>query len=568
MEEVKWYENANYESLKKYIQNNLRNMTTSFISIGYYLKQVRDRELYQEDGLTDIWQFADTQYGISRSTASRWMAINDRFSRAGNSPVLADQYKDFGKSQLQEMLYLTEEQAEEVTPDMTVKEIREVRQPDVETEPESESELEPEKTDGPAKCITGKSGSGLCGAAAYCNEPVDCCASCGDRCNGRCGWLDGQEQAPEVESKADPEPEAAMKQECATSHTEEDLPGQMDIEDYPEVMPETEERTPEWFVKAYFDGRKEKGEIIKICQENKLNSVRGKKIQEYLSPYVARSGNMTAYGKYNLYYVFYRHAKGVKFASGGRNQKVTMSYTQLAAYLEELYGPFEMQKPDQEISETKDKAWFVKKFTEYEERYLPDLMKILRENRLMSDKVRKVRKLLGAMGGGDIDFGYNFGSSVRGIDFDADNYDAEVHMEYRQFIIELQKLYDPGSPEWTTEDRNTGDQEAAEEKQKETEPDALTGKSGTCKLECNSSSGRKEEPEYTVTTWPDLLADIPEFTKLPVMDYLDDVEKELKEFTAVDGLPEQMVARKQMEVAGLRLLLDLIEKMEGSENDE
>lgn len=48
---------------------------------------------------------------------------------------------------------------------------------------------EPEEK-GPAKCITGKSRSGICGAAAYCNTTYKCCAQCPDDCNGRCGWLE------------------------------------------------------------------------------------------------------------------------------------------------------------------------------------------------------------------------------------------------------------------------------------------------------------------------------------------------------------------------------------------
>lgn len=47
-----------------------------------------------------------------------------------------------------------------------------------------------EKTDGPAKCITGKSQSGICGAAAYCNMTYKCCIQCPDDCNSRCGWLE------------------------------------------------------------------------------------------------------------------------------------------------------------------------------------------------------------------------------------------------------------------------------------------------------------------------------------------------------------------------------------------
>lgn len=43
---------------------------------------------------------------------------------------------------------------------------------------------------GPAKCITGKSKSGICGAAAYCDTEYKCCAQCTDDCNSRCGWLE------------------------------------------------------------------------------------------------------------------------------------------------------------------------------------------------------------------------------------------------------------------------------------------------------------------------------------------------------------------------------------------
>lgn len=43
---------------------------------------------------------------------------------------------------------------------------------------------------GPTKCITGKSKSGICGAAAYCDTEYKCCAQCPDACNSRCGWLE------------------------------------------------------------------------------------------------------------------------------------------------------------------------------------------------------------------------------------------------------------------------------------------------------------------------------------------------------------------------------------------
>ena len=57
-----------------------------------------------------------------------------------------------------------------------------------------EFDMEPKKPEvkddgGPAKCITGQSGSGLCGAAAYCSQEYNCCSQCPDDCNSRCEWI-------------------------------------------------------------------------------------------------------------------------------------------------------------------------------------------------------------------------------------------------------------------------------------------------------------------------------------------------------------------------------------------
>ena len=130
-----WYENLTYSDAKTILEEKLVNIKMSFIAAGYYMKYIRDMELYKEDGYQSIWEFAEVNYGIQRTTASRWMAINDKFSEGGNSPILAEQYKRFEKSQLQEMLYLDDEQLSKVTPDMTVKEIRESRKPEIQEEP-------------------------------------------------------------------------------------------------------------------------------------------------------------------------------------------------------------------------------------------------------------------------------------------------------------------------------------------------------------------------------------------------------------------------------------------------
>ncbi len=221
MEEIRWYEKLNYTETKDIIKEKLQNMSRDFVAIGFYLKLIRDKSLFLEDGYKSIWEFAEDNYGIKRSTASRWMAMNDRFSKNGNTPILSEEYISFGKSQMQEMLYLNDKQMEEVKPDMTAREIRGIRTPDPEPEEIEEQipeqvpgqmcvedypEILPEEKHGPAKCITGKSRSGICGAAAYCSENYSCCSECNQNCNSRCGWLDDvcdvaqDKQQPAVEN--------------------------------------------------------------------------------------------------------------------------------------------------------------------------------------------------------------------------------------------------------------------------------------------------------------------------------------------------------------------------------
>lgn len=136
----KWYEDVPYQECKSIIKERLTSMSRDFISVGYYLKYIRDKKLYKEDGYASVWEFAESNYGIKMSTASRWMAMNDKFSQGGNIPLLDDRYRDFGKSQLQEMLYLNDEQMEQAKPDMPAKEIRAIRKPVLVAPAQEESE--------------------------------------------------------------------------------------------------------------------------------------------------------------------------------------------------------------------------------------------------------------------------------------------------------------------------------------------------------------------------------------------------------------------------------------------
>ena len=124
-----YFLDVSLEEAETSIRASLKDAARSVIAVGHYLKVIRDKELYREAGYENVWDYAADTFGFSKSTASRYMARNDKFSVGGNSPVLAEEFREYSKAQLQEMLSLDAEQMSAVTPDMTVREIRELRRP-------------------------------------------------------------------------------------------------------------------------------------------------------------------------------------------------------------------------------------------------------------------------------------------------------------------------------------------------------------------------------------------------------------------------------------------------------
>lgn len=99
----------------------------SFVKIGWYLKHIRDNELYREDGYANIYECAASQFSYSQSTVSRFISICEKFSKDHDSPELDERYSRFDKSQMIEMLPMDQAQLEKVTPEMTVKQIRDIK---------------------------------------------------------------------------------------------------------------------------------------------------------------------------------------------------------------------------------------------------------------------------------------------------------------------------------------------------------------------------------------------------------------------------------------------------------
>ena len=124
------------------LKNELQNIAEGYIAVGYYLKKTRDDELYKQKGYADVYEFAKSVFGISRTWALRFMQVNDRYSIGGYSPEIQEKYRGYGSSKLTEMLDLPEEIRDEVPRSATVKDIRSVKNTIKETERKYDPQME------------------------------------------------------------------------------------------------------------------------------------------------------------------------------------------------------------------------------------------------------------------------------------------------------------------------------------------------------------------------------------------------------------------------------------------
>lgn len=132
---------------KEDIRRKLKETAGNFVYIGCRLRQIRDSGML--DGAEDIFEFAQREYGLSKSTTSRFIAVNERFADPYNPLLIRDEFENIGSSKLSEMLTLPDAECTLITEKTTVKEIRELKTFNKEAEKlesETESGIEPVAT--------------------------------------------------------------------------------------------------------------------------------------------------------------------------------------------------------------------------------------------------------------------------------------------------------------------------------------------------------------------------------------------------------------------------------------
>lgn len=114
-------------SIKNELEQELRNAAAGFVRIGYLLRKAEQSEGYKNDGYDTLTEWAQDNYGLTPSQVSRFKAINKRYSIDGYSDQLKLEYANYGQSKLTEMLTLSDEGMEMVSPEMKRDDIREIK---------------------------------------------------------------------------------------------------------------------------------------------------------------------------------------------------------------------------------------------------------------------------------------------------------------------------------------------------------------------------------------------------------------------------------------------------------
>lgn len=122
------------------IKQAMYNVAQQFVYIGFLLWEVQEYGYYREHGYDDVYQYAELELDMKKTTVKNLMGINYAFGcrneresgGIANSRTMSLQapYEKFKYSQLTEMLSMSPAQRKQITPDMTVKQIREFKKAD------------------------------------------------------------------------------------------------------------------------------------------------------------------------------------------------------------------------------------------------------------------------------------------------------------------------------------------------------------------------------------------------------------------------------------------------------
>lgn len=123
----------------KYMYTDLTDIRKYYMRLGFHLNEFNVDKSYLEFGYSTLEEFCDVNLGLDKSAVSRCINVyrefnakNDvirigNYESCGSAMDLSERWNNYSYTQLCELLPLTEVQRRGITPNMTVKQIREYK---------------------------------------------------------------------------------------------------------------------------------------------------------------------------------------------------------------------------------------------------------------------------------------------------------------------------------------------------------------------------------------------------------------------------------------------------------
>ena len=129
-----------FQKRAQVIKEQMRNIQNAFITIGFQLHWIRNNNMYRVLNYKNVYEYAEKEYGIKKTTCCNFISIIENYAdRDENGEVIesiSGCYRNYSAGQLVAMLGMPDEMKQQVSPDMSVRAIKRLKQ----GEPESPAE--------------------------------------------------------------------------------------------------------------------------------------------------------------------------------------------------------------------------------------------------------------------------------------------------------------------------------------------------------------------------------------------------------------------------------------------
>lgn len=139
----------------KYLLTDVNDIQRSYIRLGFHLSEFSRLGFYKDFGFSSLADFCEVNLGLDKSAVSRCISVFDVFAKrngmysdGSRTMFINEKYQDFSYSQLCEMVSMSDEERKLVKPEMTIKQIRELKKKNVSRKEENVSQVATSQQDG------------------------------------------------------------------------------------------------------------------------------------------------------------------------------------------------------------------------------------------------------------------------------------------------------------------------------------------------------------------------------------------------------------------------------------